>query len=134
MRTVGGTIVYQDDLDIRIGLLSEGVLADGSVLNAGARTVKSVTGYDLRQLLVGSMGTLGIVTQLTLRLESVANRDGLLGRYAGDFENIATVGQGWGESSEADGARVIIERLKRELDPDGVFPPISAVWPGEESG
>jgi len=46
----------------------EVVLADGSVLNTGARTLKNVTGYDLTQLLVGSEGTLGVITKILLKL------------------------------------------------------------------
>ena len=46
----------------------EVVLADGSIIKTGSPTVKNVTGYNLTQLIVGSEGTLGIVTEATLRL------------------------------------------------------------------
>lgn len=46
----------------------EVVLPDGEVIRTGGRTVKNVTGYNLRALFVGSEGTLGIVTEATLRL------------------------------------------------------------------
>ena len=46
----------------------EVVLADGTIVRTGGKTVKNVTGYDLRALFTGSEGTLGTVTQATLRL------------------------------------------------------------------
>ena len=46
----------------------EAVLPTGEVIKTGGRTVKNVVGYDLTQLLVGSEGTLAIVTKITLRL------------------------------------------------------------------
>jgi glycolate oxidase len=46
----------------------EAVLPDGRVIRYGGKILKNVTGYDLNRLLVGSEGTLAIVTEITLRL------------------------------------------------------------------
>ncbi len=46
----------------------EVVLADGTVLNTGGKAIKNVTGYNLTQLLIGSEGTLGIITKVLLRV------------------------------------------------------------------
>ncbi len=47
------------------------VMADGSVLKTGNRARKSASGYDLTRLLIGSEGTLGIITELTLKLHGI---------------------------------------------------------------
>jgi glycolate oxidase len=44
------------------------VLADGRVLKTGGKAIKNVTGYNLTQLFVGSEGTLGIITEMILKL------------------------------------------------------------------
>ncbi|MFM8304939.1 MAG: FAD-binding oxidoreductase [Actinomycetota bacterium] len=45
------------------------VLGDGRRVKGGGRTVKNVSGYDVARLVVGSFGTLGVLTQVTLRCE-----------------------------------------------------------------
>lgn len=59
-------VKYGVTTDSVLGL--EVVLADGSLLKTGRRTVKGVAGYDLTKLFIGSEGTLGVITQATVSL------------------------------------------------------------------
>jgi glycolate oxidase len=52
----------------RYVLALEAVLPTGEIVRTGSKAVKNVVGYDLTQLLIGSEGTLAIITEITLRL------------------------------------------------------------------
>ncbi len=74
--TIGGNLAensggprglkYGVTKDYVIGL--EVVTPEGEITRTGGRTIKNVTGYDLTKLIVGSEGTLGIITEATLKL------------------------------------------------------------------
>jgi glycolate oxidase len=89
--TIGGNVAensgglrglkYGVTRDYVMGL--EVVLADGSICWLGSRCVKDVAGYNLRDLFIGSEGTLGIVTQVLLKLlPRPPARQTLLATYA----------------------------------------------------
>ena len=78
--TVGGVIASgaSSVRRLRIGSLRDTVLeaeivtGDGRLVRSGARTVKNVTGYDLHKLVAGSLGTLGVIAQVALKVRPLA--------------------------------------------------------------
>jgi glycolate oxidase FAD binding subunit len=74
--TVGGVIASgtSSPRRLRVGHVRDTVLevqlvtGDGRIVRGGGRTVKNVTGYDLPRLATGSLGTLGVIVQVALKL------------------------------------------------------------------
>jgi len=64
----GGPRAFKYGTTRRYVLALEAVLPTGEIIQTGSKAVKNVVGYDLTQLLVGSEGTLAIITKITLRL------------------------------------------------------------------
>src|SRR5438874_10646155 len=88
--TIGGIIAansngfwrarYGGVRDLLIGTRT--ALTDGTIARAGGRVVKNVAGYDLDKLLVGSLGTLGVIVEATLKvLPLPETSDGLVARF-----------------------------------------------------
>jgi FAD/FMN-containing dehydrogenase len=69
----GGNRVLRYGMMREMVLGLEAVLADGTVVTSMNRLIKNNTGYDLKQLFIGSEGTLGVVTRAVLRLRPKAS-------------------------------------------------------------
>jgi glycolate oxidase len=78
------------------------VLPNGEIINVGGKVVKDTTGYSLLDLLIGSEGTLGVVTKATLRLVPKPKHTALI--YA-PFE------------STHDAAKAVSEIIRRKVQP-----------------
>ena len=79
LATIGGTaaaningarrMLYGGVRDLVIGM--KVVLADGQQIKAGGKVVKNVAGYDMCKLFVGSLGTLGVITEATFKMAPI---------------------------------------------------------------
>lgn len=96
--TIGGIIAsndsgpkrlgYGSSRDIVIGLRI--VYPDGKIIRSGGRVVKNVAGYDMNKLFIGSMGTLGVISEITVKLHPIPKYESLilLSYSQGNFEKI----------------------------------------------
>ncbi|HEV8115577.1 MAG TPA: FAD-binding oxidoreductase, partial [Acidimicrobiales bacterium] len=81
-------VKYGVTTDYVLGL--EVVLADGRAVRLGGSTIKDVAGYDLKRLFIGSEGTLGIITEATLRLRPLPPPATTI---IGTFDDVVAAGQ-----------------------------------------
>ena len=85
MATIGGIIsandsgakrlLYGSARDLVIG--TRVVYADGRVIRTGGKVVKNVAGYDMNKLFIGAMGTLGVISEITIKLRPLPKFEGL---------------------------------------------------------
>ncbi len=74
--TIGGIVAANDSGPKRLGYGSARdlvigmrvVYPDGTIIRTGGKTVKNVAGYDMNKLFIGAMGTLGVISEITLKL------------------------------------------------------------------
>ena len=91
--TIGGIVATNasGSLRLRHGTARNQVLglrvvrADGTVVKSGGKVVKNVAGYDLNKLYIGAFGTLGIITEVTLKLSPIPVRQAIL---TAGFQNV----------------------------------------------
>ncbi|HET6872767.1 MAG TPA: FAD-binding oxidoreductase [Sporolactobacillaceae bacterium] len=84
--TIGGVIAanesgpkrlkYGSARDFVIGLRV--VYPDGRIIRTGGKVVKNVAGYDMNKLFIGSMGTLGVISEITMKLKPISQYESLL--------------------------------------------------------
>lgn len=84
--TIGGVVAanesgpkrlgYGSARDVVIGLRM--VYPDGTIIRAGGKVVKNVAGYDMNKLFIGSMGTLGVISEVTVKLRPLPKYESLV--------------------------------------------------------
>jgi glycolate oxidase FAD binding subunit len=151
--TVGGVIATGGPTirQLRVGTMRDTVVemevvtGDGRLVRSGARTVKNVTGYDVHRLVTGSLGTLGVIVQIALKVRplpkatrTLVTREGGIGlgrrlleavplpaAVLAEPERVILRLEGWREEVEeqADAARAVV--AVDEIDarfPEPLFP------------
>jgi glycolate oxidase FAD binding subunit len=121
--TLGGVVATGDSgpLRHRYGAARDLILGvrvalpDGTVARAGSKVIKNVAGYDLAKLMCGALGTLGVVTEVTMRLHPLAEG------------SITTLGR-TGDPAALAGAARAVARRPLELES------LDLRWDGEEAG
>lgn len=84
--TIGGIVSANDSGPKRLGYGSARdnviglrmVYPDGMLIRSGGKVVKNVAGYDMNKLFIGAMGTLGVVSEVTVKLRPIAKYESIL--------------------------------------------------------
>ncbi|MCT1367009.1 FAD-binding oxidoreductase [Kocuria sp. HSID16901] len=117
----------------------EVVLADGSIIHTGARTIKNSTGLNMTPLFVGSEGTLGIITRATVRLKPVP--EGEPRTFFASFDDLESAGRAVTSIVSTEPRPEVLElidatcaRLIEEFEPSGLPQPEAALLLGKTVG
>ncbi|WP_349655088.1 FAD-binding oxidoreductase [Neobacillus sp. YX16] len=84
--TIGGIISANDSGPKRVGYGSARdnviglrmIYPDGTLITSGGKVVKNVAGYDMNKLFIGAMGTLGVVSEVTMKLRPIPKYESIL--------------------------------------------------------
>ncbi len=91
----------------------------GETFKSGGRVVKNVTGYDLSKLMTGAWGTLGVLTDVTVKVLPAAETETTLAIRGLDDENAATaMALAMGSSAEVSGAAHLPYGIPERIDSD----------------
>ena len=98
--TIGGIVATNasGSLRLRHGAARNQVLglrvvhANGTVVKSGGKVVKNVAGYDLNKLYIGAFGTLGIITEVTLKLSPIPTHEAILTAGFQDVKSAVNTG------------------------------------------
>ncbi len=107
----GGNRVLRFGMARDLVLGVEAVLADGTVIDALRKVIKNNTGYDVRQLFIGSEGTLGIITAVVLRL----------------FPKARSISTGICAVDDYEGVLTLLQRARRGFGPQ--LTAFEVMWP-----
>ncbi|MDN5618458.1 MAG: FAD-binding protein [Kocuria sp.] len=117
----------------------EVVLADGSIIHTGARTIKNATGLNMTPLFVGSEGTLGVITRATVRLKPVP--EGTPRTFCASFDTIEAAGRAVTSIVSSNPRPEVLElidaicaRLIEDFEPSGLPQPEAALLLGQTVG
>ena len=101
--TIGGVVATADSgplrhrygaaRDLLLGMTA--ALADGSVARSGGTVIKNVAGYDLAKLFAGSLGTLGVITQVVVRLHPLPVESATVAARGDDPAALGRVAARW---------------------------------------
>ena len=109
MRAASKGPKYGTTRDYVLGL--QVVLPDGRIMRTGSKTIKSVSGYDLTRLFVGSEGTLGVVTEITLKINP---KPTATSTALATFDNLEDAGHAVSEIMHSGILPSVLEILGRE--------------------
>lgn len=117
--TIGGIVAANAQGPFRaVGTIRDWIIGvtvveiDGRLSKAGGRVVKNVTGYDLQKLYTGSLGTLAVITEISLKLRA-------------KFARTVTAIARFANTSEAAGCSSSLRK--------GSLQPVSCIWAGAEN-
>jgi glycolate oxidase FAD binding subunit len=118
-------LLYGTARDLLIGVTF--VRADGIIAKAGGRVVKNVAGYDFGKLLIGSFGTLGVVTEAIFRLHPTARSQVLVTVECHGATEAAAV------AHDVVSSQLVASAVELDQPPDGPIT-VTALLEGHEAG